>query len=721
MTQLSNLTSSQNTNSSVLSKIKDSFQLLQETYQEIGLPEEELLHSESYLIGKINELIQQADLTKQTLNLDIMTIMNNITEIDSLLHKNFKYDNVIGESIKSTIDKIHQRFQHSISNDEISQILLQLNTSSPNLLDLKEKMLKTFNQLHPRFTNKVIDLSNKTLKFYDYYNKIDGYNLKNTSLLQRLPTVEEATTYNQEGLFDFENVDYIINNTIYKDMSHSLFAELDQEIVLLKSTLKEKIDKLFEISKEIALLYNDLSIQELNSKVLYLNELQKGEKLDLDKLVELVHHNIGLKTKNIEELKELKQELSDEKESREIKLTRLRSDCQQLWFRLNQDTPYINEFLKNNNNLRYESLQNFEHEMERLKELKLQNIANFMEESRSKIRLSWDFLMYSDLERQESFPLYFNNDESEYSENFLDLHNDYHDKICNEVEELKPIFDTIKVFENLLIEKQELEESCKDASRLLQRNSFRILKEEERTRTRLSKLLPQTIQELKLALLSYETAHKKPLLIEGKIYYDELLNIEGSLNTKPSTKRRQQNQQRSLSINNKSAPSTTVRRPTSPSPSFVQSRSVSRKPLTPTDETPVRRGLNNTNGSSLRLNKASLSTIDDLNTKRRPQTPQALSPLYPPIERKRTLSPSRAMITKIRDEPPFKKTSALKSPLRGIGIPLPQPVLNRSNIIPSLKYNNTQSYVKSPVQLSSSEISMEDIHNADKENNGRLG
>ncbi|ODV93797.1 hypothetical protein PACTADRAFT_51545 [Pachysolen tannophilus NRRL Y-2460] len=480
-------------------------------------------------------------------------------------------------------------------------------------------------------------------------------------------------------------------------------------------------------------------------------ELQKDQDIEkFDNFLELVHVNIGLKTKTISELNMLYNKLDNERKSRQDKLNLLLNNCQSLWYKLDQDKDeYINKFLAQNNNLRNSSIINFEKELKRLNNLKIVYISKFIEESRIKIEQNWNLLNYSIEERHKEFPLFFNNDESDYNEEMFDLHNDYIEKLNIQVEELKPILSLIDQFNSLLQEKYALEENCKDSSRLLQRNSFRILKEEEKTRSRLARLLPLTINDLKLELQNYELKNKKPFCHTGdSIYYDQLITLEEQLNTKPSVKRKQQNNER-LNSSIRSAPSTSLRSNVNrQQPSRLSSKrtanfstSISRQASLPIiDETPVRRGLletkNNTEQSFKfgKTNFYSTSMKNSKVTKKRPQpatTPisQILSYSSSPesksednnsrIPKRKLLSPNRAVLINITNNkdviniskrsPQLKHTgnSILKSPIRTFNVspqrqskmPVKLPIIK-----PNLNHINNRSnnsILERPIQLSS--------------------
>ncbi|GME95676.1 unnamed protein product [[Candida] boidinii] len=134
--------------------------------------------------------------------------------------------------------------------------------------------------------------------------------------------------------------------------------------------------------------------------------------------------------------------------------------------------------------------------------------------------------MYDENYCLNDFKEFYINDESKYDEFLLNLHSNYILKLRNEIDEIKPLLKLISNLNELKSDKILLDLSIKDPSRLLKRNSFKILKNEEKLRNKLNKLLPLTINELKLKIKEFELKYNRFFIINNENYSITLNNLE---------------------------------------------------------------------------------------------------------------------------------------------------------------------------------------------------
>ena len=198
----------------------------------------------------------------------------------------------------------------------------------------------------------------------------------------------------------------------------------------------------------------------------------------------------------------------------------LMEQCQKLWTRLKISQEYIKTFVRNNSSLSTESLGRISTEVMRLEAMKKKLIKKLISDSWDKIQELWRTLQYSE-ESRSKFIIVFEelrNSATTLQEDELLL------ETCeNELKRLeekltlyKPILKLISDFESLQEDQEFLERSSKDSSRLLSRNSHKILLTEEKMRKRITRHFPRVINDLRIKLEEADGLFDQPFLFKGK-------------------------------------------------------------------------------------------------------------------------------------------------------------------------------------------------------------
>ncbi|CCF57609.1 hypothetical protein KAFR_0C06170 [Kazachstania africana CBS 2517] len=208
----------------------------------------------------------------------------------------------------------------------------------------------------------------------------------------------------------------------------------------------------------------------------------------------------------------------------------LLDNCRELWCKLKVPEEYTSFFLNKNNNLSLDVIDNFKIEFQRLQTMKKELIKDLITESWEKINELWDTLQIPNEDRANFIGKFKNMKETSQGlqddENLLEV---CEVEIKNLNEQLKiyePVLNLIKEFQSLQKDKIFLENSSKDSSRLLARNSHKILLKEENTRRRLKRHFPKVIKELKVKLVEAEDFFHKPFSFNGEKLQDIILKEE---------------------------------------------------------------------------------------------------------------------------------------------------------------------------------------------------
>lgn len=218
-------------------------------------------------------------------------------------------------------------------------------------------------------------------------------------------------------------------------------------------------------------------------------------------------------------------------ESKRKKMAHYVETCKNLWERLDESDIYISEFLSANSDLSEASFINFKMELNRLYIKRSEYVDEFIAKARSQIEDLWNTMLYSS-EMRQSFK-YFeydaetNNDDRE---EVLNCHESELSLLKKDYEERAQILDLYSQAQELAKDQQFLVESSKDSSRLLSKNSCKILLNEERIRKNLSRNMPRLINTLKAEVIKFNnillSQNKKPLQAYGEDFFEMVLMFE---------------------------------------------------------------------------------------------------------------------------------------------------------------------------------------------------
>jgi protein regulator of cytokinesis 1 len=233
---------------------------------------------------------------------------------------------------------------------------------------------------------------------------------------------------------------------------------------------------------------------------------------------------LGLHEEDIARLRTKRDKLADEKKSREKRLKDLKTAVEGLWERLGVEEQDRKQFLNGNRGCGVRQINEFEDELSRLNELKRQNLHLFVEDARYKLQELWDSLYFSEEEMLEFTPAF----SDVYSDALLEAHEQEIGRLEALKEQRAPTLALIEKHRSLVKERDDLQASSQDASRLLgrgqkgeKRDPTRLLRE-EKMRKRVVKELPKVAVEVRKVLEQWEDEYGRPFLVHGERYLDEL-------------------------------------------------------------------------------------------------------------------------------------------------------------------------------------------------------
>ncbi|KAK1327829.1 hypothetical protein QTO34_012737 [Cnephaeus nilssonii] len=152
--------------------------------------------------------------------------------------------------------------------------------------------------------------------------------------------------------------------------------------------------------------------------------------------------------------------------------------------------------------------------VDRLEELKIQNMKKVIEAIRVELAKYWDQCFYSQEQRQ-AFAAYYDED---YTESLLQVHDAEVVRLRNYFEVHKELFEGVQKWEESWKLFLEFERKASDPSRFTNRGG-NLLKEEKQ-RARLQKTLPKLEEELKAQIELWEQKHSTAFVVHGQKFMD---------------------------------------------------------------------------------------------------------------------------------------------------------------------------------------------------------
>ena len=296
------------------------------------------------------------------------------------------------------------------------------------------------------------------------------------------------------------------------DLSPRYVTALDKEFSRVYEEYTRRVASVKSMSEEIVNLWAELGTPQAQTDSLIVKHYRDAPE------------QLGLHENDIVRLQAKRDKLVEEKRTRERKLKELKLTVEGLWNRLGVEEPDRKRFIAGNRGCGLRAINEFEAELDRLNELKRQNLHLFVEDARFKLQEMWDGLYFSEEEMLEFTPAF----SDVYSDALLSAHEGEIARLEALKEQRAPTLQLIDRHRSLIKDRDDLAASSQDASRLMgrgnkgeKRDPTRLLRE-EKMRKRITKDLPKIEMELKKTLERWEDEYGRPFLVHGQRYLDEL-------------------------------------------------------------------------------------------------------------------------------------------------------------------------------------------------------
>lgn len=400
----------------------------------------------------------------------------------SLLRKQHLLETARTFILKSYTPIILRSLRHYILLQQLTTAIDD-NRMDPSHVEIESRILST---LPP------VDLSLKLLRqietLQNDHGKLSQYISDNSKTLLESPSFAHLSTEVQ-------------------DCIESMIGRYQKEYDSRISFVNDQISNLKKLKGQ-------LSDIPLFSKLTYIQEYSSAPS---DKFLP-VHKPF------LEKLEADVRELEILKDERKRLKTAIVHECQILWRKLRIPNEYIEQFMLSNDDLTEKTIQTFQMEINRLESMKKVMINNLINKCWSEIEELWKVLHFPEDLKQE-FVLSIQEMKSvsktlEDEEQILSRCEEAIDQLKERKAIYEPILVLTEEFKSLQIDKQFLEESSKDSSRLLTRNSHKILLKEEQIRKRITRHFPRVIEDLSSKLEDLEQKFGAPFYYEGMLLKD---------------------------------------------------------------------------------------------------------------------------------------------------------------------------------------------------------
>lgn len=313
----------------------------------------------------------------------------------------------------------------------------------------------------------------------------------------------------------------------------------ETEINLRVEAVKNSIDQCLDLCLILSLSDQDLiSMQKMHEMHNRENVLDLNESyFDVDTLrfIRSNPREFGLMDHHLTFVNRLVTTLQNLKDSKQKRWSFYSNSCLQLWEKLGERKEYMNQFLEANSSLTDMSLSNLKMELKRLLIKRSEFVETFIAGARKDIQELQGALLYSE-EQKKAFK-YYDYDVDEYADNkdsILNEHEAEVERLKKEREEMGAVLSFYEQLNDLMKDQKFLEESSKDSSRLLSKNSCKILLNEEKVRKKILKNLPRVIESLKEEVIKYNNKRlsegNRPMTIRGEDFFEHVLLLESQLN-----------------------------------------------------------------------------------------------------------------------------------------------------------------------------------------------
>lgn len=511
---------------SISRDLENLLENLNSVYQKIGYSKNEIKNNEKQIFNNLSQSIEKY-YTMAEEKMNRLSIDNDIEQ----------------EILNTMLEKLHDpNGLNTISDVYIrNAILLPKSKTVPDspkkplsLLEVQKSLKKAKNFVYVKYIPELTNFINCNITLQTLINCVgnivNNFDDNDQNILKELPNLEISKQCEQilksvslNDLDEFsqilkKNKKFLLSNEQFNDIGQKRLEQINkitktykQEYNLRYNNAKRLVDQCNSVLKELHLNVEQDCDEQFNALLQNYNIIQTKQfvKVSDDILNQLNEHYTEYNFIKEERLK-IKKDLLD--------------NCQKLWTMLKIPQAEINTFIRANDNLSLKSLDNLKKKLQELNEMKKKLIKILIDSAWKRIHEQWQILQTDDEDKNvfiEKFnQLKISSATLKDDEKLLEICEGEIKELDTKLSIYAPVLKLIQEFKSLQQDKLFLEQSSKDSSRLLSRNSHKILLKEEKARKRITRHFPRVIYNLKNKLEDAKDMFKKPFTINGENIYD---------------------------------------------------------------------------------------------------------------------------------------------------------------------------------------------------------
>lgn len=357
----------------------------------------------------------------------------------------------------------------------------------------------------------------------------------------------------QDAMSTLRNVNYKIVRNIralkLTKVTLQVVTSLHEQVNWTENEMERRKQQMAQVIGQCLSLIDILSLSKQDvisiQKMRDINDKEKTSENYFDvETLRFIRENpreFGLMDHHIDFVTKLASSLQQLKDAKQKKWDFYSNACIQLWDKLGENRDFVQLFLDTNLTLTDMSLANLKMELNRLYIKRSEFIDTFIADAREEIRQYQDALLYSEAQRQKF--KYHDLDASQQigdKELVLKEHENEVEKLKLQYADREPVLKLYAQLKELQEDQQFLVELSKDSSRLLSKNSCKILLNEEKIRKKINKSMPKVIESLKQETIKYNnkqlSSGHRPMTMDDQDFFERILLIEAEQASQPKPK-----------------------------------------------------------------------------------------------------------------------------------------------------------------------------------------
>merc|ERR1719219_970108 len=357
---------------------------------------------------------------------------------------------------------------------------------------------------------KLVDNSEAHLILCDKLSQEMGVEYQQPDSSLSLMKLENALRREKEKL-ELLKKERMVEVLELKKKDETLCQKMEVDPFYVSSTVVPSTRQLQDLKDHIRSMEEEEFVSLKNSILRRYMELEEEPETEFEREIACEETEVfTLSTANLERVREVLTILDRDFQNNQRTALNSIEKIENLYERpkLNQAEKY--QFLSMNQGNGRSVLRALQLEVDRLEEIKKENIEQFIINLRNELHGLWEQCFYSSEQINDFGPLH----SIDFSENLLELHEAEVERLKAHYEENRELFTKVSQRQEVWSKFMELEKRAKDPTRLMNARGNNLLME-EKERNKVNKALPRLEEELHDLIAAWEAKQGREFLVGG--------------------------------------------------------------------------------------------------------------------------------------------------------------------------------------------------------------